>query len=393
VIDLVLALIVVGYAVSGYRQGLAVGTLSLGGFVVGAVAAMLVVPPLADRLEPGLQRSFAVLVAVLLFAWLGQLAGALLGAKLRDNLTVRPAQVVDQLLGGLAGVLAVGLVLWFIGGALRGSPSTVVARTVASSQVLSAVDRLMPQQVSALAGGFRDAVADTNFPRVFAGLGREEIQAVEPPNGTAVSRGIINRAKLSTVKITGQAEACGRGQEGSGAVVGPQRVVTNAHVVAGMQQPRVQVGGLGDQLPAEVVLFDAERDLAVLRVPGLDAAPLRFGQDLGRGEAAVVAGFPRNGAYKVEAARVRSVLTAVGEDIYGRPGARRQVYSLFTLVQPGNSGGPVIGVDGSLVGIVFAKSLDDPDTGYALTMQESLPFIQQGLLAQAPVNTGPCAAG
>jgi S1-C subfamily serine protease len=394
VIDAVLAVVIISYAISGYRQGLAVGALSLGGFVVGAIVAMEIVPPMADGLDEGIQRSFAVLVSVLLFAWLGQLAGALIGARLRQHLTVRPAQVADQLLGMVAGFVAVVLVLWFVGGALRGSPAPVVNRAVSSSRLLAAVDRVMPESLNVLAENFRRAVAGSDFPRVFAGVAPEQIVPVAPPDPGTVSARVLARVERSVVKIVGDAAACDRGQEGSGAVVAPQRVVTNAHVVAGVVAPTVQVGGQGPRLPARVVLFDPQRDIAVLAVPDLQAPALPVaGRDLERGAAAVVAGFPRNGPFVAGAARVRSVLTAVGEDIYGKPGVEREVYSLYANVQQGNSGGPLLDPGGTVVGLVFAKSLDDASTGYALTVQEIGSDIRAGESAVARVSSGGCAAG
>ena len=129
-----------------------------------------------------------------------------------------------------------------------------------------------------------------------------------------------------------------------------------------------------------------------LAVPGLRAPPLKLGADVGRGTSAVVAGFPENGPYRVGAARVRQIITATGNDIYDRPGIARQVYSLYAKVRPGNSGGPLLATDGKVVGIVFATSLDDPNTGYALTMQESRPVLARASSASTPVRTGGCAA-
>jgi S1-C subfamily serine protease len=394
VIDLVLAIVIVSYGVSGWRQGLAVGALSLSGFLVGALLAMEIVPPMADGLDEGLQRTFTVLVSVLLFAWLGQLGGALLGARLRQHLTVRPAQVADQVLGMVAGVVAVVLVLWFVGGALRGSPAPQINRAVSSSRLLATVDRYIPNQLDTLAENFRHAVAGSSFPRVFEGVAPEQILPVASPNPAAVSKGVLDRSKRSIVKIVGDAERCGRGQEGSGAVIGVQRVVTNAHVVAGVDAPTVQVAGTGDRLPARVVLFDPRKDIAVLDVPDLTAPalPLATG-DLEHGDDAVVAGFPRNGPFSAGAARVRSVISAIGEDIYGKPGVTREVYSLYANVQQGNSGGPLLSTSGRLAGIVFAKSLDDPSTGYALTVQEVAGDIQAGRNASRTVSSGGCAAG
>jgi S1-C subfamily serine protease len=393
VIDIVLALIIIGYAISGFRQGLAVGVLSLGGFVTGAVVAMKVVPSLADGLEVGLQRSFVVLAAVLLFAWLGQLAGALVGGRLRERLTLPTMQAADQLLGAIAGVVAVALVLWFVGDALRAGPSPALSKAVGSSRLLVAIGRMIPQPVSALADSFRDTVAGSQFPRVFAGVAPEEIVPVNRPDPGAMPSGVLMKARRSIVKITGEAQACGRNVEGSGAVIAPQRVVTNAHVVAGMRAPLVQVDGRGAKYNARVVLFDPKKDLAVLAVPRLPAPSLRPGGNLGRGADAVVAGFPRNGSFQSGPARVRSVLRATGGDIYGGTGAVRQVYQLYAKVEPGNSGGPLLATNGSLVGVVFAKSLDDVQTGYALTYEEARESMALGVASNQIVSTGACASG
>ncbi len=392
-IDLVLILVMVSYAVSGYRQGLVVGVMSLGGFLGGALLAMTLVPALAQGLQPGLQRSFVVLAGVLLLAWAGQVAGALVGGRLRRAVTFRPVQLVDQVFGALAGLISVALVVWFVGGALRASPSPTIARAVASSRVLRAVDGVVPSGLSVLAENFRDAVAGSTFPRVFAGVGPEQILPVPAPDPGAMSAAVLARAERSIVKITGDARACNRGQEGSGFVAAAGRVVTNAHVVAGVGSPSVQVSGVGRQYPATVVLFDAKRDIAVLAVPGMGAPALSLGHDLSRSDDAVVAGFPRNGPFTAGPARVRSLLRASGEDIYGQPGVVREVYQLYAKVEPGNSGGPVLAVNGAVVGIVFAKSLDDPSTGYALTMTEARSDIAAGIAAAARVSSGGCAVG
>jgi S1-C subfamily serine protease len=222
----------------------------------------------------------------------------------------------------------------------------------------------------------------------------EQILPVPSPDPGAVSESVLDRAKGSIVKIVGDAAECGRGQEGSGVVVAPQRVVTNAHVVAGVDTPTVQVGGTGERRAARVVLFDPQKDIAVLAVPGLRATPLRLApSDLVHGDDAVVAGFPRNGPFAAGAARVRAVLSAVGEDIYGKPGVTREVYSLYANVQQGNSGGPLLNTSGHVAGIVFAKSLDDPLTGYALTVKEIAGDVKAGINTESSVSTGGCAAG
>jgi S1-C subfamily serine protease len=393
VIDIVLLLIMLGYAISGFRQGLVVGVLSLGGFLGGAVAAMFIAPVLLGGMEAGPKRSIIVLLSVILTAWFGQFAGALVGGRLREGVPNGPIAGADHVAGAVAGLIAVSLVLWFVAGAVRGAPSPVLARTVSSSRVIQTIDQLVPPQFVGLADTFRSAVGGSTFPRVFAGIRAENISPVSAPDPQVLATAAVVKARRSVVKITGDAQSCGRGQEGSGVIISPQHVVTNAHVVAGVTSPRVQVGGTGRRYQATVVSFDPRRDLAVLKVPALRTAPLPLGDDLKRGDLAVVAGFPNDGPFDATAARVRSIVRASGEDIYGRPGAVREVYSLFVNVQPGNSGGPVLSSAGEIVGIVFAKSLDDETTGYALTLDEARSVIETGATLGDQVSTGACANG
>jgi S1-C subfamily serine protease len=203
----------------------------------------------------------------------------------------------------------------------------------------------------------------------------------------------VQRAAAGVVKITGTARSCSRSQEGTGWVLKPGVVVTNAHVVAGVERPNVQPRGQGRSYPSRVVVFDPVRDLAVLNVEGLPAPALTLGTDVTADANASVAGFPLNGPYRVDPARVREVITARGEDIYGSGGSTRLVYSLNARVQPGNSGGPLLDTRGRVVGVVFAKSLDDDRTGYALTLAEAKPVLTAGLVPREPVSSGPCAAG
>ena len=290
-------------------------------------------------------------------------------------------------------MVASAVVVWFVGGALRNVQA--VSSAIGSSKVLQTIDAVMPQQASTLASRFRESVAASDFPSVFSGAGPEQITPVDPPDATAIPPAVAARVKAATVKITGDARSCSQSQEGSGAVVAPERVVTNAHVVAGVSRPVVQLGGQGRRYQAKVVLFDPQRDIAVLAVDGLPASarPLPLGGDLDRGSSAAFAGYPKNGPYALGAARVRSVLRASGDDIYGNAGAVRRVYSLYAKVQPGNSGGPVVDPEGNLVGVVFAKSLDDANTGYALTMAEARGDIDDGVAASQAVPTGSCATG
>jgi len=176
-----------------------------------------------------------------------------------------------------------------------------------------------------------------------------------------------------------------------GFVYARERVMTNAHVVAGVDDPRVGVPGGGAPLDAEVVYFDPELDLAVLAVPGLMAAPLAFDPSLAQtGAAAVVAGYPGGGPLDSSAARVRAVIEARGEDIYGRAGVVREVYAFRGSVVAGNSGGPLLSPKGTVLGVVFASAVGDPTIGYALTAQQVSAAAASGRSATSSVDTGSC---
>jgi S1-C subfamily serine protease len=193
------------------------------------------------------------------------------------------------------------------------------------------------------------------------------------------------------VEIEGTANSCSRRLDGSGFVVSPQHVLTNAHVVAGVAHPNVRVGGRGPRLRARVVVFDSRRDLAVLYVPDLRAKALSFDDSGSRGDSGVVAGFPQGGPFQLDPARIRDTIEARGPDIYQRSQVTRQVFSLYADVQPGNSGGPLLTPDGEVYGVVFAKSLDDPRTGYALTADEVAPVVTAGRARTSETSTHSCA--
>lgn len=389
-LDLALLLLLLGYAGAGFRQGLFVGALSLAGFAVGAVAASQLLPLAVADTPPGPTRSLVVLGGTVLAGVLGQ---AVLGAAagvLRTRVTWRPARALDAVAGLLGAVVAAALVLWVVAGAVLVSPFPTLSGLVAGSRVVGTVDEAVPDALALQVEGWYAAVDGELFPRVFAGV--EPVLPVADPDPGVSQAAAVVAAGPGVIRLTGEAEACGRSQEGSGFVVAPGRVLTNAHVVAGMSVPRVQPGGEGPLLPGRVVVFDPARDLAVVDVPGLRAPVLPLGTDRVRGDDVVVAGFPLNGPYVLSPGRVRDVLAAVGEDIYASAEVTRSVYSLNAEVRPGNSGGPVLDVTGSVVGVVFARSLDDPSTGYAVTLAEAAPVLAVAGSASDEVSTGACAA-
>lgn len=396
-LDVALGLVLVLYAVAGYRQGFVVSALSVTGFLGGGALAMWLLPWLlaswhAVSTSPGLRIgvSLAVVFGV---AALGQALAVAVGARLRAGVRLQVARWLDSVLGGVALLVTAAVFAWFIAGAVRPSAPAPVARAIGESRLLGVIDGAVPPGTAQAFAGFRSMLDRSGFPRVFEGIEAEPIMPAAPPDPGVVDGPGLRRASASVVKITGFASSCRQGQEGSGWVVADGKIVTNAHVVAGLDDIVLRVRGTGQSHRGRVVLFDPRRDLAVIDAPDVRAAPLPLGAPLARGGSAVVAGFPLDGPYRESPARVRTELTARGADIYGRPGIARDIYSLFATVQPGNSGGPLLDPQGRVVGVVFAKSLDDTNTGYALTLAEARPVIDAAAHAVAPVSTGSCLTG
>lgn len=394
-LDVVLVLLLVAYAVSGFRQGLIQSVCSLVGFFAFAMLAVWQLPGLLAHwsavASDDRTRVLVLVVGVVGFGWLGQFLGSLLGSRIRRRVGQTSLRRVDAALGAVVVMLAASLIIWFVGGALRTAGNPTLAKAMADSRVLRAVNTVVPEQTGQVFAGFRGFLSSQGFPQVFGGLAPEPITPVQGPDPAVAHSQAIRAAARSVVKVTTQSSSCQRGQEGTGWVLTPGRIVTNAHVVAGADEVEVQAG---DQvLRARVVVFDPRRDLAIVAVPGLLAPPLQLGGDLQRGDSAAVPGYPLDGPYRAVSARIRAQLDARGLDIYSREHVVRQIYSLATTVQPGNSGGPLLDTDGRVVGVIFAKSLEDAATGYALTLAEARPVLDEASSAGSEVSTGACVAG
>ncbi|MCX5559455.1 MarP family serine protease [Streptomyces sp. NBC_00038] len=396
VLDILLLVAAVWFAIVGYRQGFVVGILSVIGFLGGGLVAVYLLPVIwgavTDDAEVNTTAAVVAVVVVIVCASVGQALTTHLGNKLRRYITWSPARALDATGGALVNVVAMLLVAWLIGSALAGTTLPTLGKEVRSSKVLTGVSRALPNQADTWFADFSSVLAQNGFPQVFSPFANEPITDVQPPDPALANSAVAIRAQRSIVKVMGTAPSCGKVLEGTGFVFGDRRVMTNAHVVGGVDEPTVQIGGEGKKYDATVVLYDWERDIAVLDVPSLDAPALQFTtEDATSGNSAIVAGFPENGAYNIQPARVRGRITANGPDIYHRGTVRRDVYSLYATVRQGNSGGPLLTTDGKVYGVVFAKSLDDANTGYALTVDEVQEDITKGRTANQQVDSDSCA--
>jgi S1-C subfamily serine protease len=388
-VDTVLVLAAVPFAVSGYRQGFLVGVLSFLGFLGGGLAGVTLAPDVVDSIDPPVARAAGAVVLVLALAVTGQVLTALVARRLRSAVTSRAGQTVDAVAGALVSVTALLLVAWLLAAAVGQAALPTLTPQVRDSRLLRTVDRVMPEPADDLLSSLRRTLDTSTLPRVFSGIGPERIVPVAPPDTAEIDARAVEAAAGSVVRVQGAARSCRRQVAGSGFVYAPERVMTNAHVVAGVRSPEVVLPG-SRRLDATVIRYDPQRDVAVLRVPGLRATPLRFAGDADRGDSAVVAGYPQNGPLRADAARIRNQQLARGPDIYDERQVTRDIYAIYARVRPGNSGGPLLTPDGRVYGVVFAASLDDPATGYALTAAEVAPVARAGRGATSAVGTGPC---
>ncbi|MBM7082068.1 MarP family serine protease [Micromonospora sp. WMMD734] len=388
-VDLVLLLLMLVFAISGYRQGFVIGALSFSGFFLGALIGLQVGPMLARQFIDSGTRVLVSLVAVFGLAVLGQALAGWLGSHLRRTITNDVARRADDIGGAFVSILAVMLVAWLVAVPLGSSSLPWLAASVKNSALLTVVDRVLPDQAQELSTALRDTVDTNGFPDVFNGLGRTSARQVAPPDPALAGSQVVANSQRAVVKVLGSAPSCSRRIEGSGFVYADDRVMTNAHVVAGTRSVAVELRG--ERYDGVVVVYDPDRDLAVLHVPGLPGPSLRFAAgQAGSGADAIVLGFPLDGPYDARPARIRDVDRIEGPDIYNASKVNREIYTIRALVRSGNSGGPLVSSNGLVLGVIFAAAADDPNTGFAVTAEEARPVALAGAERTRGVGTGDC---
>lgn len=387
-LDLLLLGAAILFAVSGYRQGFVVGILGLFGFLGGGLVGAQLATPVANVFGSKGHAPLVGLATLFVFASLGQVLATTIGAYIRRRLVWQPLRQLDSVAGATVSVVSLLLVAWLIGQAVATSPFVGAARQVRHSKILTEVDQLLPDGGHKIVARLRRLVSRTGFPPIFEGIGPERVAPAEPPDPAVVNSPGVEAARPDIVKVRGVAPSCSRQLEGSGFVYANQRVMTNAHVVAGVKDPTVEANG--KVYDATVVLYDYNRDVAVLYVPALDLKPLSFGGVASAGASAVVAGYPLDGPFDARPARVRTRETLRGPNIYQSRTVEREIYTLRAKVRSGNSGGPLLTPSGAVYGVIFATSVDDPETGYALTAREVSSDAAAGRGTTTKVSTRGC---
>ena len=392
VVDFVVLGILVLIALIGWHQGLVRSVLSVVGTVGGGLLAAASLPWVLSQVGALGPTAAVVSVGVILLGvGLGNALVVTLGRPLWMAMQAGPARVLDASAGALVSVVAGLIVMWMLAATVAALPSRTLSSAVRSSTLLQQVERLVPAQATDLAYSVREFLDQVKLPEVFFGLEGLPGDKVAPPPKSITQAAMT--ASESVVRVSGPTPACGQGSTGSGFVYAVDHIATNAHVVAGMSQVRV-VASDGRSWGADVVLFDADLDVAVLFVPGLGLAPLNPARDVADGDAAVIAGYPGGGPLDLRSARVvtrTSESPVFSDNIYGKPTKPREIFVVRGRVIPGNSGGPLLTRDGRYAGVIFASSQQYKRTGFALTNKSVGQALRNASDRNIPVETGTCS--
>lgn len=384
-LDVVLIVVLLGALIQGYSRGFFRIIGGIAGMIAGGIVAFFLLPLIVSWLPEW--RVLVSVVAILLLISIGYTAGIAVGNLIRQPLHKTPLRLIDKLIGAAANTSVALIVISLLAFSAQALGAPILSQSMASSTVLRTLDTLMPKPVESFLAQVRTAVMNDGLPRVLEAVGVPEASPALP--ALTLDSPALTTAAASVVRITGNAPSCGTGRVGSGFVVADDRVVTNAHVLAGVTELVVEAP---NEMPrsGRIVYFDPIDDLAVIDVSGLDAAALPMSPTLPSGAEAAVMGYPFGGPFTAGSASVLTSGTTLVPDIYGANPTPRQVYTLAANVQQGNSGGPLLSTDGAVAGVIFAKSDATANVGYALTMEEVLPVIAQAPSLTAAVGSGGC---
>ncbi|HEV7422588.1 MAG TPA: acid resistance serine protease MarP [Mycobacterium sp.] len=368
-LDLAVLAVAFVAAISGWRSGALGSLLSFVGVVLGAVAGVLLAPHVVSHIDGPRSKLFVSLFLILGLVVVGEIAGVVLGRAVRGAIRNRTLRTFDSVVGVALQLVAVLVAAWLLATPLTSSDQPNLAAAVRGSRVLAQVDSLAPAWLKRVPTRLSSLLDTSGLPNVLQPFGRTPIVSVDVPDAALADDPVVAATRPSVLKIRGVAPSCQKVLEGSGFVVSPNRVMSNAHVVAGSETVTVEVDG--QTYDASVVSYDPNADISILDVPGLPSPPLQFDmQEAPTGTDAVVMGYPGGGDFTATPARIREIIKLNGPDIYHTTTVTREVYTIRGTVRQGNSGGPLIDRDGRVLGVVFGAAVDDAETGFVLTARE-----------------------
>ncbi|UXA17687.1 acid resistance serine protease MarP [Mycobacterium sp. SMC-4] len=387
-LDIAILAVALIAAVSGWRSGAPGSLLALIGVALGAVAGVLLAPHVVDHIDGPRTKLFVTLFLILTLVVIGEIAGVVLGRAVRGAIRNPALRVADSVVGVAVQLVLVLTAAWLLGTALMSSPQPNLAAAVRDSRVIAEVDQVAPDWLRSVPDRLSSLWATAGLHDVLKPFGPTPVVAVDEPDQSLKESAVVGMTRSSVVKVQGVANSCQKMLEGTGFVVSPNRVMSNAHVVAGSDTVTVEVDG--QTYDATVVSYDPDADISILNVPDLPSAPLQFADDEApSGTDGIVMGYPGGGDFVATPARVRETIELNGPDIYRTKTVTREVYTIRGEVAQGNSGGPMINRGGKVLGVVFGAAVEDKDTGFVLTAEEvSRQMARVGNVD--PVPTGTC---
>lgn len=390
VVDVLIVIAVLLAARVGWRQGALAAVLAAVGIIAGVVLGTALAPLAMGLTDQAAVRFLLAVGVLILLVGLGQLVGTSLGMALRDRMRTRSGQRVDSSIGAVFQAVAAIVVIWLVSLPLASNLGGQPGQALRESRMLSSLNAVAPSRLAALPNGLAALLNESGLPPLVSPWERSGADVeVDAPAIHIGDPELAERVRPSVIHVLGDAEACSRRLMGSGFVTEPDYVITNAHVVAGTDKVRLDtVLGLKE---ADVVYYNSDVDIAVLHSPGLDLESLPWAEQAAvTGDDAIVLGFPQSGPFTAEPARVRNRLTIAGPDIYSTGRVERDAYTVRGSIRQGNSGGPMINPEGQVLGVVFGASVEDSDTGYALTADEVRGHVGDVTQLVDAIPTGSC---
>ncbi|BBY56209.1 acid resistance serine protease MarP [Mycobacterium koreense] len=387
-LDIAIVAIAFIAAISGWRSGALGSLLSFVGVLLGGVAGVLMAPHIVSHISGSRPKLFAALFLILSLVVIGEVAGVVLGRAVRGAIRNPVIRGIDSIIGVGVQLMVVLVAAWLLATPLTSSDQPNLAAAINGSRVLGHVNDAAPNWLRAVPKRLSALLDTSGLPTVLEPFSRTPIANVDAPDSALATSPVVAATQPSVLKIRAVATSCQKVLEGTGFVVAPQRVMTNAHVVAGSTGVTVEVDGT--PYDATVVSFDPNHDVSLLAVPNLPSEPLTFvDQPAPSGTDAIVLGYPGGGVFTATPARIREIIELSGPDIYQTTTVNREVYTIRGTVRQGNSGGPLIDQSGRVLGVVFGAAVDDDDTGFVLTANEvSRQLAKIG--DSQPVNTETC---
>lgn len=384
-LDVILVLVLIGFLAAGLARGVWATIGGAAGFLVGATAAFFSIPLVAGWVPDPLWRIVAVIGCAIVLVVAGHALGTTAGAEVQRMFRSPTMRTLGSLVGGVVNLVVAVVVIAALSFSVQAMGFPAVNQHMRQSVVLETIDRALPAQVEGWFAQVRSTVLASDIPELAQLLVPE---SPEPPSNEDLTAAATTAA-ASVGRISGVAQQCGQSQTGSGFAVSPTRVVTNAHVIAGVAEPSVEMPD-GQVVTGRAVYFDPGTDLALLAVEPLNAAPVPIGGPLDPGARAFVMGYPAGGPFQAGSAVVQARDVSSVNNIYGSSPSELEIYQVNADVRQGNSGGPLINYDGQAVGVVFARAVEGTAVGFAVTAEAAGEVLSSPESYVDTVSTGQC---